>query len=83
MDRIIIVDNFNLCPLTQSPTLGMVCLECEYMQNIGEEYFCVHEDDEDRDELSVKEIINVLLDLLMAGNTKINRDEIIRIITGM
>lgn len=83
MDRQIIIGNFNLCPLTQSPTLGTACLECEYMRNIEEELFCICEDDENRDELSVKEIINILLDLLTVGCTTINRDEIKRIITEM
>lgn len=83
MDRPIVINNFNFCPLIQSPILGMECMECEHIHNIEEEFFCLCEDDEDRDELSMKEIINVLLDLLEAGNTKINRDEIIRIITDM
>lgn len=83
MDRQIIISNFILCPLTQSPTLGAACLECEYMQNIEEEFFCSCEEDENQDKLSVKEIINMLLDLLTAGHTAINRDEIIRMITEM
>ena len=83
MDRQIIIGNFNLCPLTQSPTLGTACLECEYIKNMAEEFYCICEDDENQDELSVKEIINMLLDLLTAGYTTINRDEIKRIITDM
>lgn len=83
LDRQIIISNFNLCPLTQAPTLGTACLECEYVKNIEEEFFCIREDDENQDELSVKEIINMLLDLLTAGYTKIDRDEIKRIITDM
>ncbi len=83
MDRKIIIDNFNLCPLTQSTTLGTACLDCEHMKKIGKEYFCTCEDEEHQDELSVKEIINILLDLLIAGHTTIDRDGIIRIITDM
>lgn len=51
------------------------------MKNVEEEFFCICEDDENQDELSVKEIINLLLDLLMAGKTTINRNEIIQRIT--
>lgn len=83
MDRQIITSNFILCPLTQSPTLGTACLECEYMKNIEEDFFCSCEDEEKLDELSVKEIIDTLLDLLMAGRTTIAKDEIIRIIKEM
>lgn len=44
---------------------------------------CICENDENQDELSVKEIINMLLDLLMAGYTTINRNEIKLLITDM
>jgi hypothetical protein len=80
LDRPIIINSFNLCPLTQSTTLGTACLECEHMQTLEDEYFCTFEDDDNQNLLSVKDIINVLLDLLMAGCTKINRDKIKRII---
>lgn len=83
MDTPIIINNFNLCPLTQVPTLGTECLECEYMQVVAEEYFCICEDDENRDELSVKEIIMVLVNLLSDGRTTIGRDELIRQLRAM
>ncbi len=83
MDREIIVTNFNFCPLIQSAVLGMACLECEHVNNIEEQFFCTCEEDEDKDQLAVKDIINKLLDLLAAGQSTVNRDEIIRMITDM
>lgn len=83
MERQIIINSFNLCPLTQSTTLGIGCLECEYMTSTEEEFFCTCEDDENQNGLLVKDIINMLLDLLMAGYTTIDRDEIKRMITDM
>lgn len=83
MDREIIVSNFNFCPLIQSAILGVACIECEHVKNIEGEYFCMCEEDEDKDQLAVKDIINKLLDLLAAGHSTVNRDEIIRLITDM
>lgn len=83
MDRPIIINNFNLCPLSQAPTLGTECMECEWIQVVGDDFFCICEDDADQDELSVKEIIMVLLDLLSDGRTTIGREEIIRKISDM
>lgn len=78
MDRPIIINNFNLCPLTQAPTLGTECLECEYLQAVAEEFFCICEDYGNSEELSVKELIVLLLDLLSEGRTTIGRDELMR-----
>jgi len=83
MDRPIIINNFNLCPLTQAPTLGTECLECQYIEVVGDDYSCLCEDDANRDELSLKEIIVVLLDLLSEGRTTIGRDELVRQISDM
>ena len=83
MERQVFISNFNFCPLMQSPTLGSACLECEHMNKVEEEYFCICEEEENPDQLSVREIINVLLDLLTEGYTTIDRNEISGIITDM
>jgi hypothetical protein len=83
LERQIFGNSFNLCPLTQMTTLGTACMECEYMTKADEEFFCICDEDANEDQLSVKEIINLLLDLLLAGHTTINRDEIVRLITDM
>ena len=83
MDMKIIISNFNFCPQTQTPTLGTACLDCEYVNKVGDEYFCLGEEDVGKDALSVKEIIDALLELLMAGHTTIDRDEMIRLITDL
>lgn len=79
----IIISNFNFCPQTQTPILGLACLDCEFVHKVGEEYFCLGEGDEDGDALSVKEIIDVLLELLMAGHTTVDRDEFMRLIADL
>ena len=79
----IILNNFNLCPLTESPVLGTECLQCEHMNSIDEEFFCTYEAGGNLDGLVVKEIIDKLLDLLETGQTTVSKDEIIRIINDM
>jgi len=76
----IIINNFNLCPLTESPVLGTECLQCEHINNVEEEFFCTYEAGEILDGLPVKEIIDKLLDLLVTGQTTVTKDEIIRMI---
>ena len=80
---IIILNNFNLCPLTESPVLGTECLQCEHMNSIDEEFFCGYEAGENLDGLPVKEIIDKLLDLLVTGQTTVTKDQIIRMITDL
>ncbi len=80
---ILVLNNFNLCPLTESPVLGTECLQCEHINNIEEEYFCTYEVGENSDGLPVKEIIYKLLDLLMTGQTTVTKNEIIRMINDM
>ena len=80
---IIILNNFNLCPLTDSAVLGTECLHCEHMINLEEEYFCTFDDEENLDGLQVKVIIDKLLDLLISGQTEVSKEEIIRMITDM
>ena len=79
----IIVNNFNLCPVTDSPVLGTECLHCEHMNSIEEEFFCTYEAGENLDGLPVRKIIDELLDLLVTGQTTVSKDEIIRIINDM
>lgn len=78
---ILVLNNFNLCPLTESPVLGTECLQCEHMNSIEEEFFCTYAAGENPDALSIREIINRLLDLLVTGQTTVTKDEIIRMIT--
>jgi len=80
MERPIVINNFNLCPLTQLPTLGTECLQCEHMNNNEAEYFCIYDEDSQAG-LPIKEIIDILLDLLVAGKSTISQDELMRIIT--
>lgn len=80
---IIVLNNFNLCPQTDSPVLGTECLQCEHINSIDEEFFCTFEAGDNLDELPVKEIIDKLLDLLMSGQTTVHKDEIIRMINDM
>ncbi len=83
LDRPIIINSFNLCPITEATTLGTECLECEWIQAVGDDFFCICEDNKNQDELSIKEVIVELLNLLNDGIHTVGRDELIRKISDM
>ncbi|MEN6347884.1 MAG: hypothetical protein ABFD08_00595 [Syntrophomonas sp.] len=81
MENLIIIGNFNFCPSRQMPIIGVECLQCEYMKKVDEEYFCTCEDSRlNEDGISIKEFINILLDLLAAGEIIVEREKILKII---
>lgn len=84
MKRIIIMGNFIFCPMHQMPLLGNECQGCQFVSKIEEEYFCVCKPEEESqtpmDEFDLKELINILVDLLYEGQTSINKEEFIKIL---
>lgn len=82
MENIIIMGNFNFCPLHQMPVLGNDCQECEYIRKVEADFFCICEPEEDAssDEFDLKQLINIMIDLLYAGQTSIKREELISIL---
>lgn len=62
--------------------LGTDCLMCEYLDDSGEDVYCTCSDEEienDAGDFSIKEIINLLIELLIAGQVTINREQILKL----
>lgn len=80
MQNIIIMGNFNFCPMRQMPVLGNDCEDCEHIRKDEETYFCVCEEETSLDEFDLKQLINIMIDLLYEGQTTIKREELINIL---
>jgi hypothetical protein len=79
MDKPILLGNFIFCSLQQMPLLGNDCQACEYIRSLENEYFCVYEAEEENypeDSYPVRTVIEVLLDMLAAGQKDLRLDEL-------
>ncbi|MEN6328332.1 MAG: hypothetical protein ABFD18_19255 [Syntrophomonas sp.] len=84
MEKVILMGNFIFCPMQQMPRLGNECQECQFLSKTEENYYCVCELGEEEQtsagEFDLKELINIMIDLLYKGQTSLKKEELIKIL---
>ena len=74
MDEIILVMGaFTLCPRTEQTVLANYCLDCDYINEKDGQYTCVYDESSDADNIRIVDVINMLLELVEGGKTRIKK----------
>lgn len=76
MERQIIMGNFNLCPRIGSSVIGNECFDCEYINTVADDHYCIYDEEAAGSEIRIVDLIALLAQLLENGKTRIELDEL-------
>ncbi|MEQ8175203.1 MAG: hypothetical protein ABRQ26_09060 [Syntrophomonadaceae bacterium] len=76
MERQILMSSFNLCPRMGYPVIGNECLECEYINSVDDDHFCLYDEETMGHEIRIVDLIGFLAQLLENGKNRIGLDEL-------
>lgn len=74
MERQIIMSSFNLCPRMGCTVIGNECLECEFINSVDDDYFCLYDEETMGQEIRIVDLIGFLAQLLENGQNRIGLD---------
>jgi len=76
VERQIIMSSFNLCPRMGFTVIGNECLECEYINSVDDDYFCLYDEETMGQEIRIVDLIGFLAQMLETGKNRIGLDEL-------